>query len=251
MNKIEERIAGILLTYMSDKTTKTDSDVMIPIKEFYYALIDNNVISLDHLSASDADNQEKTFWNNYKNYESDTSSSMEDKMGTALKDLNDEYKSYLMMAYNMLKDREILNTGNLDDNDETLSEWNAGNISFNDLIEYAITKDIVNISSLNLSSDYLNTEEIYNALLSYVKEELPLYEGFEKKLFTICFRTTISAVQTSACCCIPRMCWRKMMIMKNYCPVICQPTILCTPRSIIWRSHRICWHCRHVPVLMW
>ena len=180
-DKIEERIAGILLTYMSDKTTKTDSDVMIPIKEFYYALIDNNVISLDHLSASDADNQEKTFWNNYKNYESDISSSMEDKMGTALKDLNDEYKSYLMMAYNMLKDREILNTGNLDDNDETLSEWNAGNISFNDLIEYAITKDIVNISSLNLSSDYLNTEEIYNALLSYVKEELPLYEGFEKK----------------------------------------------------------------------
>ena len=180
-DKIEERIAGILLTYMSDKTTKTDSDVMIPIKEFYYALIDNNVISLDHLSASNADNQEKTFWNNYKNYESDTSSSMEDKMGTALKDLNDEYKSYLMMAYNMLKDREILNTGNLDDNDETLSEWNAGNISFNDLIEYAITKDIVNISSLNLSSDYLNTEEIYNALLSYVKEELPLYEGFEKK----------------------------------------------------------------------
>ena len=44
-------------------------------------------------------------------------------MGTALKDLNDEYKSYLMMAYNMLKDREILNTGNLDDNDETLSEY--------------------------------------------------------------------------------------------------------------------------------
>lgn len=47
MIKLKKRIAGILLTYMSDKTTKTDSDVMIPIKEFYYALIDNNVISLD------------------------------------------------------------------------------------------------------------------------------------------------------------------------------------------------------------
>lgn len=180
-DKIEERIAGILLSYMSDTATKTDSDVMIPIKEFYYALIDNNVISLDHLSAGDADDQEKAFWNDYKRYESDISSSLKDKMGTALTDLDDEYKSYLLMAYTMLKDNEILNTGNLDDNDETLAAWNAGTISFNDLIDYAITKDIVNISSLKLSSDYLDTNEIYSALLSYVEQELPVYEGFEKK----------------------------------------------------------------------
>ena len=35
-DKIEERIAGILLAYMSDSATKSGSDVMIPIKEFYY-----------------------------------------------------------------------------------------------------------------------------------------------------------------------------------------------------------------------
>ena len=81
----------------------------------------------------------------------------------------------------MLKDKSILNTGDLDDNDETLAKWNDGSISFNALLDYAITKDIVNISALNLESDYLDTNEIYQALIEYVAQELPLYEGFEKK----------------------------------------------------------------------
>ena len=72
----------------------------------------------------------------------------------------DEYKDYLLMTYSMLKDKSILNIGDLDDNDETLAKWNDGSISFNELLDYAITKDIVNISALNLESDYLDTNEI-------------------------------------------------------------------------------------------
>lgn len=178
---LEERIAGILLTYMSDTTTNTGSDIMIPIKEYYYALIDNNVISLSHLSADDADDREKSFWKDYKNYESSITSSLDSKMDTALGELDDEYKDYLLMTYSMLKDKSILNTGDLDDNDETLAKWNDGSISFNELLDYAITKDIVNVSALNLESDYLDTNEIYQALIEYVAQELPLYEGFEKK----------------------------------------------------------------------
>ena len=102
-------------------------------------------------------------------------------MDTALGELDDEYKDYLLMTYSMLKDKSILNTGDLDDNDETLAKWNDGSISFNELLDYAITKDIVNISALNLKSDYLDTNEIYQALIEYVAQELPLYEGFEKK----------------------------------------------------------------------
>lgn len=93
---LEERIAGILLTYMSDTTTNTGSDIMIPIKEYYYALIDNNVISLSHLSADDADDREKSFWKDYKNYESSITSSLDSKMDTALGELDDEYKDYLL-----------------------------------------------------------------------------------------------------------------------------------------------------------
>ena len=189
---LEERIAGILLTYMSDTTTNTGSDIMIPIKEYYYALIDNNVISLSHLSADDADDREKSFWKDYKNYESSITSSLDSKMDTALGELDDEYKDYLLMTYSMLKDKSILNTGDLDDNDETLAKWNDGSISFNELLDYAITKDIVNISALNLKSDYLDTNEIYQALIEYVAQELPLYmKASKKRPFIICWRVII------------------------------------------------------------
>ncbi len=180
---LEERIAGILLAYMTDSADENTEELTIPIKDFYYALIDNNVISLTHLNADDATEGEKSFWQKYLNYQSSITNTLNSKMGLKLKDLDDEYKSYLSMAYSMLQNAGILNTGDLDGNDEKLTAWNEGTISFSDMIHYAITKDIINISSLNLSSDYLDTEEIYAALLDYISENLPVYEGFEKEAY--------------------------------------------------------------------
>lgn len=164
---------------------------MIPIKEYYYALIDNNVISLSHLSADDADDREKSFWKDYKNYESSIASSLDSKMDTALGELDDEYKDYLLMTYSMLKDKSILNTGDLDDNDETLAKWNDGSISFNELLDYAITKDIVNVSALNLESDYLDTNEIYQALMNMWHRNSLYMKASKKRPFIICWRVII------------------------------------------------------------
>lgn len=180
---LEERIAGILLAYMTESVGEINKDLEIPIKDFYYALIDNNVISLSHLSAEDATEGEKSFWQKYLNYQASITNALTDKMALKLEDVDEEYQSYLSMAYNMLQNDGILNTSNLDDNDQTLADWNSEKISFSDIIHYAITKDIINISYLNLSNNYLDTEEIYAALLDYISENLPLYEGFEKEAY--------------------------------------------------------------------
>ena len=180
---LEERIAGILLAYMTDGETSSDGEVMIPIKDFYYALIDNNVINLSDLSAEDATDEEKSFWKKYQDYEISIIDSMKAKMETPLKELDDEFKSYIKMAFSMLQDDGILNTGILDDNDQTMSDWSKGTISFSDLIKYAVTMDIIDISNLEMSGEYLDTDEIYTALVDYISENLPLYEGFEKKAF--------------------------------------------------------------------
>lgn len=180
---LEERISGILLAYMTDAEESVEGEVMIPIKEFYYALIDNNVISLSHLSAENATDEEKSFWKKYLDYEASIISSIRNRMETPVGSLDEEYKYYIKMAYSMLQSEGILNTSSLDDNDQTMSEWNNGKISFRDLIEYAITRDITDISSLGLEGSYLDQDEIYSALLTYISDNLPQYEDFEKKAY--------------------------------------------------------------------
>lgn len=180
---LEERIAGILLAYMSEGDASTDEDIFIPIKEFYYALIDNNVISLSHLSAENATDEEKSFWKKYTDYEASVRDTLKERMGTQLEKLDDEYKSYMLMAYSMLRGNGVLQTSSLDDNDQTLANWNEGKCSFSELMQYAITKDIINITDLELSSDYLDTDEIYAAIVDYVSENLPSYEDFEKEAY--------------------------------------------------------------------
>lgn len=148
----------------------------------------------------------------------------------------------------MLKDKSILNTGDLDDNDETLAKWNDGSISFNELLDYAITKDIVNISALNLKSDYLDTNEIYQALIEYVAQELPLYEGFEKKaIYYMLESDYISGTDICLLLYSQHVLEEDDDYQASF-PAVFPQRILCTIRFIILRSHRICWHFRLVQV---
>ena len=60
MNILEQNIAGILVSKIKNQKTFTlgenqsSSDIIIPIYDVYYALFDNNVISISHMNAENA-----------------------------------------------------------------------------------------------------------------------------------------------------------------------------------------------------
>lgn len=181
---IEERIAGILLAYMrEDVDSSNNDDLYIPAFDFYYALIDNNVINLDHLSAKDATDNEKAFFQKYKDYESGVSNTISEAMNKKKSSLSGEKKAYIEMAYNLLTDDGVLCADKLDTDDETLASWKNGDISLYTMINYAINKGVIDLSYLNVSSEYLGTDEIYNSVVDYINANLINYNDFEKEAY--------------------------------------------------------------------
>ncbi len=181
---LEERIAGILLAYMREGTVGTKNDELyINSGDFYYALIDNNVIDLKHLESEDASKGEKAFYKKYLNYETSVSRKISDAMNKKKKSLDSEEKSYIEMAYDMLVGDGVVNTSKLGSDDARLKSWNDGDISLYTFLNYMISRNLVDLSYLNVSSDYLGTDEIYQAMVSYINENLPSYNDFEKEAY--------------------------------------------------------------------
>lgn len=181
---IEERIAGIILAYMRLGSDRDYNDeILIPVNDIYYAMIGNNIISLPHLESEDATDIEKDFYQKYVNYQTKVartiSSAMNKKRGT----LSREEYSYIDMAYNMLCDDGVLQIGKIDSDDETIASWRRGSLSLDELLNYAVSKNIIDVSYLEVSSDYLDTSEIFDAIVVYINQNLPNYNDFEKQAY--------------------------------------------------------------------
>ena len=58
----------------------------------------------------------------------------------------------------------------IDTTDKTYQKWKNEKISLSEFLRYAVNKEWIDISSLNISSKYNDTEEIMKALAAYVED---------------------------------------------------------------------------------
>lgn len=188
---IEQKIAGILVSKIRDSKTieQTGRNRLIPIYDVYFALINNNVINLKHLSKDYAGENEKAVYNAYVLKQAGVCDKLQSMMlndDTPYKNLTDEYKAYESLIVSMLssKDYGIILSDKVDTNDETYINWKIQEtISIKDYLMYAISKQWVDISKLDLESDYADSAEIYDALVTYTIEHLRTNNDFTKKLY--------------------------------------------------------------------
>lgn len=191
-NILEKRLAGIVLAHL---TTSDDagSEKMIPIKDVYYALIDNNIIDLSHLNAEDAKKNEKDVYRLYQKKQEDIFSMLRKEMkngNTAVKNLSDEKAEYVDYIYSMLKINEILSISSSDD-DETYHNWKEGTISLKAFLRHAINNEWIDISSFDIKSDYYAGDEIYDELINYIIDALKTDESFDKILYKYMIKTNM------------------------------------------------------------
>ena len=181
---LEERIAGILLGYMvTDVDENNNPEKYIPAKDFYFALIDNNIISIDHLSSEEATDNEKYFWETYLSYYDQVTDQLPTQMNVRRSKLNDEYYTYIDLIYSMLRNNELLLPSSIDDGDPVIADWKNGDISFEDLVIHYITKNAVDLTKLELSGKYPDTGEIYQAIINYTEAHISESTDFIKKAY--------------------------------------------------------------------
>lgn len=190
-NLLEQKIAGILVSKIENAKTidQTGRNRKIPIYDVYYALINNNVINLNHMSKEYASSSEKAVYNAYNNKLSNVCDKLKTNVlysDVPYKDLSEEYQVYESFIINMLSsdNNKVIITSSIDQQDEVYNDWKVReNISIKEFLLYAISKQWIDIGKLNIDAKYADSKEIYDALVTYIIEHLHNNNDFAKKLY--------------------------------------------------------------------
>ena len=184
-NILERRLAGILLAHLTTADT-AGSEKRVPIKDVYYALIDNNIINISKLSRKKAKTNEKDVYQIYRKKQETVLSTLRKDLqsGTTIrKNLSEEKQDYVSYIYKMLENDGILVASSIDENDQIYLDWKDEKITFRKFLRHAINNEWINISSFNIKSDYYDADEIYDELINYIVDALKSEEDFDKILY--------------------------------------------------------------------
>lgn len=190
---LEQHIAGIILKKMTNtkeyvaSENSSSSDITIPVYDIYYALFNNNVIDIEHLSDENATENEKVAYSAYLDKKADVLEQLRNELTskkTVYKKLSTEFKVYENYVEDILLSNSILDSSKIVNSDSTYNDWAVNEtISLYDYITYAISKNWINIDKLNINSEYSGADEIYGSIVEFVIAELSEDTAFDKKMY--------------------------------------------------------------------
>ena len=190
---LEQTLAGILLKKIYNakeyipRENSTSQDIMIPIYDVYYALINNSVLDITHFSDPEASPAEQEVYNAFLKKKDDVLERLTNELmekHTPYNKLSTEYKVYENRVEDILLSKGILVDSKIDKEDETYKAWYKDEtISLYDYLNYAISQSWINIDALELDTDYSESGEIFDAMVRIVTDVLQTDILFEKQMF--------------------------------------------------------------------
>lgn len=193
-NLLEKQLAGILTKQLVnadvDETTFTDSSkIPIPIKDAYFQLINNNVLSVSQFASPEASDIEHQIHAKFLDAQTRTMDQMRNELmsghPTLMKDLSPEMAAYMQYVYTYLSDPSvgIVLRNNIDMNSDEYLAWTEQNISLRDFIYYGIANNWIDTTKLEIKSRYSNADDVFSSLVDYIFEHLSTDNQFTKKIY--------------------------------------------------------------------
>ena len=191
-NAIEDEITDIFMKYFtpgSNKITYNGSGdvdtIYITAQEVYFALIDNNLVSLKEIEEQNTPN-EAEIYSQFETKKSQTLSWLDSELksgNTAYGKLSEEQQLYIWYIYDLLRSENIFSLANVDTSDSVYYDWVYGDsTSLSQLLTYGISKNWIDMSSLT-SEKYTSLQESYDALIDYIDSYLREDTSFYKKMY--------------------------------------------------------------------
>jgi penicillin-binding protein 2 len=190
---IEQKLAGVLVSRIQNikeyvpGANDTASDIQIPIDDVYFALIDNNVINTSHFSSDGASATEAAVYSKYENKKDAVIASLNDQLAGSnpltYDKLSDEMKVYVTYVVTCLSDNKVFLKDSINTEDQTYQAWKNETISLKDYLTYAISQNWIDITKINVESQYADSDEIFRSLVSYIDDTLGNDPAFDKKIY--------------------------------------------------------------------
>lgn len=191
---LEHQLAGVLIKTIKNKEaselTYTDaSNIEIPIKDAYFQLINNNILSFEQFASEEASDVEKQIFNTYSNarvqIENDIRNELMSEASLPGNQLTEEMQAYMQYIYALLSSDEvgiIMKTAQ-DASSQESQAWKEDNISLRNFLYYGIANNWIDTTKLNIQSRYSNADTVYEALIDYVFKSLSQDNAFTKKIY--------------------------------------------------------------------
>lgn len=190
---LESKLASILLAKIQNikeyhvPEGGSGGDIPIPIYDVYYACINNNIVDTSHFTSQHAGDTEKQVYQTYVDKKSRVFTTLREELTdtcTPYKDLAKEYQVYESYIASMLYGNNIIMDSAVDREDETYIAWTKDEvISLNEYLNYAIAQNWIDVSRLEINSQYSDSVEIYNKIIDYIFEQIDTDSDFDKKLY--------------------------------------------------------------------
>ena len=199
-NMIEQELAGILYNKLTiDDFTPIEAmpaqDFLIPIKDVYFQMINNNILDMKHFAKEDVSQTEKDISAKYLQKLGQVKAELLQELGRVdaipQNTLPEELQDYIEYIYSLLSNDsyQILRTDSIDKTDETYKKWNNGEISFREFMFYAMSKEWIDVSSMVSDVKYSSTEQLYQIILERlfgtdsISGILDTDTGFAKRIY--------------------------------------------------------------------
>ncbi len=188
---LEQEIAGILGSkvisveeYNTEDLTSAD-DVYIAYYDVYYALFENNILSVSHLKSSEASENEKAVYDAFLVKASEIFSVIKRELLSSSPalycELDEEYQVYVSYIVNnmLMNDTGILNEDAIDKTDPMYIAWTEDStLSLKEYLTYAISQNWIDVAKLNIDSEYIDSDEMYTAMADYISDYLSEDDDF-------------------------------------------------------------------------
>lgn len=192
---LEQEFAGILVSKLTENEDFNNgeikqSQIMIPIRDAYFQLINNNILNRAHFTAEDAGSAEKRIQGIFTDYRTRAFSMLETQLsgenGGTLSELPMDMQAYIVHVYEYLTSREA---GIIDSSDprfrqsDSYQRWRDDSISMHDFIVSGIEEGWIDTSKLGLSEEYSDTGSIFRLFIESILRFLSEEEAFDKLLY--------------------------------------------------------------------
>lgn len=196
-NILERQLAGVLLKTIvnmeAEEIVYTDSsNIKLPIKDAYFQLINNNVLSMEQFASEEASDVERQIHAKYLNararIENDIRNELLSENATLMRDLSEEMQSYMFYIFTYLADEEkagiiIRDKDTFDTTSQEYQLWKNNAISLRDYLYYGIASNWIDTTKLDITSKYSNADDVFSALVDYIFHDLAEDREFTKKIY--------------------------------------------------------------------
>ena len=193
---IEHQLAGILAERIVNvkeadiEETEFASQIVIPVDDAYFQLINNNVLDYTHFTAEDAGAAESLLGAAFTSHKEAVLSEIEKQLMSAdastMGELSDEYMAYMVFIYDYLASSEagIIESSKIDQTSDSYAAWRDDTISLRDYLYSGISEGWINTTGLDTSDSlYADADDLFNEIVDFVMRHISDSTDFDKQIY--------------------------------------------------------------------